>query len=72
MPLRPLLTVFGFLTSRAATVGTSDIFLFLRLRLDFIIILARSTTSSEGDTILKNQAEIVFLAHINDGTILFL
>ena len=61
MAVSPLLTVFGFLTGRAATVSTGDVFLFLRLGLDFIVLFTRSTATTKRDAILQYRLEIVFL-----------
>ena len=55
-----LLTVFGFLTSRATTVGTSDILFLLGLGLHLLAIVLRLVTSaSEVDAVLENMLKIV-------------
>ena len=85
MPIGPLLTVFGLLLSRATTVSASDILLFLGLGLHLVVLFARTTTTSEVDTVLQNLLEITLLTHdivyyasppvgrgrgwVNDGTI---
>ena len=56
MPIGTLLTVFGFLLGRTATVGTSDILLFLGL-------VARATATTEVNAILQNLLEITLLTH---------
>ena len=88
MPVGPLFTVFSLLLGRAATVGTSDVLLFLRLGLHLVVLLAGTTATSEVDTVLQNLLEITLLTHdivyyasppvgrgrgwVNDGTILLL
>ena len=52
MPVCPLLAVFGFLHGRAASVGASDVFLFLGLGLHLLICFARTATSAEANTVL--------------------
>ena len=64
MPIGTLLTVFGFLLGRAATVGTSDILLFLGLGLDLVALFARTTATTEVNAILQNLLEITLLTHI--------
>ena len=64
MSVCPLLTVFGLLLSRAATVSTSDVLLFLGLGLYLVLLFARTTTTSEVDTVLQNLLEITLLTHI--------
>lgn len=64
MPIGTLLTVFGFLLGRAATVGTSDILLFLGLGLDLVVLFARTTATTEVNAILQNLLEITLLTHI--------
>ena len=68
MPVRPLLTVFGFLSSRAATVGTGDVLLFLSLGLDPTVVLGLIAPSAEVDTVFENVLKIVH--RLNDGTAL--
>ena len=88
MPVGPLFTVFSLLLGRAATVGTSDVLLFLRLGLHLVVLLAGTTATSEVNAILQNVLEITLLTHdivyyasppvgrgrgwVNDGTILLL
>jgi len=64
MPIGTLLTVFGFLLGRAATVGTSDVLLFLGLGLDLVVLFARTTATTEVNAILQNLLEITLLTHI--------
>ena len=59
MPIGPLLTVFGFLTGRAAAVGTSDILLLLGLGLHLAIVLRLVSSSPEVDTVLEYILKIV-------------
>ena len=58
--ISPLLTVFGFLTSRAATMSTRDILFLLGLGLNFsfgrVVALA---TPAEGNAILEDMLKIV-------------
>ena len=88
MPVGPLFTVFGLLLSRATTVSTSDVLLFLGLGLHLVVLLAGTTATSEVDTVLQNLLEITLLTHdivyyasppvgrgrgwVNDGIILLL
>ena len=58
MSVGPLLTVFGFLPGRAATVGTGDVLLFLGLGLHLVVFLPRPATSSERDTVLQNALKV--------------
>ena len=64
MSVGTLLAVFCFLAGRTAAVGTSDILFLLGLGLDLILLRTRTTAPSEGDAILQNRLEIVFLAHL--------
>ena len=64
MPIGTLLTVFGFLLGRTATVGTSDILLFLGLGLYLVVLFARATATTEVNAILQNLLEITLLTHI--------
>ena len=66
MPVRPLLTVFGFLSGRAATVGTGDILFLLGLGLDLIIVLGLITASAEVDTVFEDVLKIFH--RLNGGT----
>ena len=63
-----LLTVFGFLTSRATTVGTSDILFLLGLGLHLATLLRLVTPTSEVDTVLEYFLKIIHF--LNDGTVL--
>ena len=63
MPIGPLLTVFGLLLGRTATVGTSDILLFLGLGLDLVVLFAGTTATTEVNAILQNLLEITLLTH---------
>jgi len=63
MPIGTLLTVFGFLLGRAATVGTSDILLFLGLGLYLVVLFARTTATTEIYAILQYLLEITLLTH---------
>ena len=58
MPVGPLLTVFGFLTSRAATVGPGDVLLFLGLGLYLVVLLPRTTAPTKGNTINEDILEV--------------
>ena len=60
MSVCPLLTVFGFLLGRAATVGTSDVLLFLGLGLHLVVLLAGTTATSEVYAIYQDVLEIFF------------
>ena len=64
MPIGTLLTVFGLLLGRAATVGTSDILLFLGLGLYLVLLLTGATATTEVNAILQNLLEITLLTHI--------
>ena len=66
MPVRPLLTVFGFLSGRAAPVGTSDVLLLLGLGLHLAIVLGLIAPSSEVNTVFEDMLEIVH--RLNGGT----
>ena len=59
-----LLTVFGFLTSRATTVGTSDILFLLGLGLHLATLLRLVTTTSEVDAVLEDTLEIVHFFYV--------
>ena len=65
MPVSPLLTVFGFLTSRATTVSTSDILFLLGLGLYLVLLFAGTTTTTEGDAIHEDILEVRFFTHTN-------
>ena len=65
MAVGTLLTVFGFLSCRAATVSTSDILLLLGLGFHLLSIVLRLVSStSEVDAVFEYILEIV---HINGG-----
>ena len=66
MPVRPLLTVFGFLSGRAAAVGTGDILFLLGLGLHLAIVLGLIAPSSEVDAVFEDMLEIVH--RLNGGT----
>ena len=63
MPIGPLLTVFGFLTCRAATVSTSDVFLFLGLGFHLVILFARTTTTTKRNAVYQDIFKIAFFTH---------
>ena len=63
MAVSPLLTVFGFLSGRAATVSTGYVFLLLGLGLHLVFCRARTSATSEGDSIHQDIFEIAFLTH---------
>ena len=52
-------------------MSTGDILLFLRLGLHLVVVLLRSSPTSEGDTVFEDTLKIVVLSHrllFNDGT----
>ena len=59
MSVGPLFTVFGLLTSRAATVGTSDILLLLGFGLHLATLLGLITAPSEIDTVFEDILKII-------------
>ena len=59
MPVRPLLTVFGFLSGRAATVGTGDVLFLLGLGLDLAVVLGLIAAPSEVDAVFEDILKIV-------------
>ena len=63
MPVCPLLTVFGFLTGRAATVGAGDVLFLLGLGLHLVLFLAGTTATTEVNAILQYLLEITLLTH---------
>ena len=66
MSVGTLLAVFGFLTGRAAAVGTSDILFLLGLGLHLLAIVLRLVTStSEVDTVFEYVLKVVH--RLNDG-----
>ena len=66
MPVGPLLTVFGFLTGRAATVGTGDVLFLLGLGLDLAVVLGLIIASAKVDTVFEDILKIVH--RLNGGT----
>ena len=63
VPVCTLLAILGFLTSRAATVGTSNILLLLGLGLHLLAIVLRLVTSaSEVDAVLEDTLKIVHIS----------
>ena len=67
MAVSPLLTVFGFLPCRAATVSPSDILLFLGFGLHLAVVFRFVSSTSEVDAVLEDMLEIVH--SFNDGTV---
>ena len=59
MTIGPLFTVFGLLTSRAATMSTSDVLLLLGFGLHLAIVLRLVTSASEVDAVFEDMLEIV-------------
>ena len=59
MAVSPLLTVFGFLTGRAAAMSTSDILFLLGLGLHLAIVLRLVTSASEVDAVFEYILKIV-------------
>ena len=59
MSVSPLLTVFGLLPCRAATVSTGDVFFLLGLGLHLVLLFAGTTAATELDAVLEDEAEIV-------------
>ena len=59
MPVRPLLAVFGFLSCRAAAVGTCDVLLLLGLGLYLAVVFGLVAATSEADTVLQDVLKIV-------------
>ena len=68
MPIRPLLTVFGFLPCRTATVGTGDVLFLLGLGLDLAVVLGLIAASAKIDTVFEDILKIVH--RLNGGTAL--
>ena len=58
MPVGPLLTVFGFLTGRATTVSTGDVFFLLGLGLYLVVLFAGTATTTKRNAILQNLLEV--------------
>ena len=74
MAIGPLLTVFGFLSGRATTVSTSDVFLFLGLGLYLVFFLAGTAATTKRNAIFQNLLEVTLFTHnyelcikFNDG-----
>ena len=68
MPVCSLFAVFGLLTSRTATMSTSDILFLLGLGLHLLAIVLRLVTStSEVDAVFEYVLKIVH--RLNGGTI---
>ena len=68
MAVGPLLTVFGFLPSRAATVSTSDILFLLGLGFYLVILFARTTATTKRYAVYQDIFKIAFFTHrINGG-----
>ena len=44
-------------------MSTGDILLFLRLGLHLVVVLLRSSPTSEGDTVFEDTLKIVVLSH---------
>jgi len=59
MSVGTLLTILGFLSGRAAAVGTGDILLLLGFGLHLAVVLRLIASSPEVDTVLENVLEIV-------------
>ena len=59
MAVSPLLTVFGFLTGRAAAMSTSDILFLLGLGLHLAIVFRLVTSASEVDAVFEYILKIV-------------
>ena len=68
MPICPLLTVFGFLSGRAATVGTGDVLFLLGLGLDLAVVLGLIAAPSEVDAVFEDVLKIFH--RLNGGTVL--
>ena len=60
----PLLTIFGLLTGRAATMSTCDILLLLGLGLHLAIVLRLVTSASEVDAVLEDILKIVHCLYL--------
>ena len=58
MPICPLLTVFGFLPGRAATVSTGDILFLLGLGLYLVLFFAGTAATTEVDAVLQYLLEV--------------
>ena len=68
MSVGTLFTIFGLLSRRATTVGTSDILLLLGFGFHLAIVFRLITASSEADTVFENILKIIH--RLNDGTVL--
>ena len=67
MPISPLLTVFGLLPCRAATVSTGDILFLLGLGLYLVVFLAGAAASTKRNTIDEDILEVAFFTHGYDA-----
>ena len=63
MPVGPLFAVFSFLAGGAATVGASNVFLFLGLSPHLVVFFLRCSAATERNAIDQNIFEI---AHDGD------
>ena len=59
VPVGALLAVLGFLSCRAAAVGTCDVLLLLGLGLHLAVVFGLVTATSEADTVLQDVLKIV-------------
>ena len=64
MPIGPLLTVFGLLTSRATAVSASDVFFLLGLGLHLVLLFAGTTATTKRYAVYQDVFKIAFLTHI--------
>ena len=67
MTVSPLLAILGFLTCRAAAVGTGDVFFLLGLGLHFVLIGVALGHSFEHQTTAGYY--IIYIRHISDGKV---
>ena len=58
MSVGPLLTVFGLLPCRAATVSTGDVLLFLGFGLDLVVLLTGTAATTKRNAIDQNVLEV--------------
>ena len=63
MTVSPLLTVFGFLTCRAATVSTGDILFLFGLGLYLVVLLAGTTATTKRNTVYQDVFKITLFTH---------
>jgi len=62
MSVSSLLTVLGFLTCRAAAMGTGNVLLFLGLSLHLAVVsLLRTTATAKVNAILENLLKVYVL-----------